>query len=124
MTSDEQTGSKSSLTFIVDTRIFSNSSVFRACYKFTDRVFIFLSHPTDSPEAIAITVKPKQPIVDLNLLMQEFFNELIDQGIREFLEEEFGPIRNLIVAQAFSEGNLLEDTSETPFNDDEDRQLA
>jgi len=120
----EQTGSKASLCFTVDTRVYSDSSVFRACYKFTDRVFIFLSRTTDSPEAITITIRPKQPDMDLNLIMQEFFNELIDQGVREHLEEELGPIRNLIVAQAFSEGNLLEDTSITPFKDDENHEIG
>ena len=45
----------------------------------------------------------------------EFFNELLDQQIRFSLDAEFAPLRTLIVAQAFSEGNLLPaDADATP----------
>jgi len=44
-------------------------------------------------------------------LAGDFSNELIDQRLRERLEQQFGDVRTLIVAQAFAEGNLLDAAS-------------
>jgi hypothetical protein len=49
----------------------------------------------------------------LDSLVGEFCNELTDQQLRVVLEKEFGELRTLIVAQAFSEGNLLDPDRET-----------
>jgi len=103
--------------FKADSAIYSKASVFRACYKFTDRAYLFLSRPDDDSNTIVITIKAKKSGDDPNILIQEFCNELIDQGVRESLEKEFGVIRNLIVAQAFSEGNLLIESSEIKVED-------
>ena len=104
--------------FKADTAVYSKSSVFRACYKFTDRAYVFLSRPDDDPNSIVVSITSKQIACDPRQIIQEFSNELIDQGTREILEEEFGPIRNLIVAQAFSEGNLLERISPAKIDDE------
>lgn len=106
-------------SYIVDTNVYSKSSLFRACYKFTDRAYIFLACSNDYPHSIVVSIKPKKSSNDPNLLIQELCNELIDQGVRETLEEELGPIRNLIVAQAFSEGNLLAEAWVSLVEDDE-----
>ena len=45
---------------------------------------------------------------DLSVIALEFRNELIDQQLRCTLEQQFKDVRTLIVAQAFSEGNLLD----------------
>jgi His-Xaa-Ser system protein HxsD len=96
----------------VDTHIYSKTSIFRACYKFTDRAYIFLSRSTEAPDYITVSFAPKSEGEDLHRIVGEFSNELIDQVLREALDERFGPIKNLIVAQAFAEGNLLEDIKE------------
>ena len=54
------------------------------------------------------------PKPTLELLVKD----LCDQALREDLEREFGAVRTLIVAQAFSEGNLLD-----PGRDDADHRL-
>jgi His-Xaa-Ser system protein HxsD len=100
---------KYSVEITVDATIYSKASIFRACYKFTDRAYIFLSRTENKPNYILVSITMKQPQDDPEKMIQEINNELIDQNIREILELEFGPIRNLIVAQAFSEGNLLDD---------------
>lgn len=95
-------------TLRVDTDVYSKSCIFRACYKFTEFAYIFLSRATDAPGEIIIEFTAKAGGRTLKEIVGEFSNELIDQSIREILEERFGPLRNLIVAQAFAEGNLLE----------------
>jgi His-Xaa-Ser system protein HxsD len=88
---------KYSVEITVDATIYSKASIFRACYKFTDRAYIFLSRTENKPNYILVSITMKQPQDDPEKMIQEI------------LELEFGPIRNLIVAQAFSEGNLLDD---------------
>jgi His-Xaa-Ser system protein HxsD len=106
-----------SYSFKVDTTIYSKSCIFRTCYKFTDNVYIFLSRSPDDADSIIVSITPKSSIEDLNRIILEFQNELIDQNTREILENEFGPLRDLIVAQAFSEGNLLSDRSPQAENE-------
>jgi His-Xaa-Ser system protein HxsD len=45
---------------------------------------------------------------DLEILKDRFLNELIDQQLRIDLEKRFGPIRELIVKQAFAPLENLE----------------
>jgi His-Xaa-Ser system protein HxsD len=48
------------------------------------------------------------PDADPVQVVKVLIKELVDQALRVQLEEEFGAVRTLIVAQAFSEGNLLD----------------
>jgi His-Xaa-Ser system protein HxsD len=96
--------------------IYGIDAIFRAAYKFTDRVYIFLAH-SEAEGTLVVTLTAKDDRVDLGLAVGDFLNELIDQRVRANLEVEAGPIRELIVAQAFSEGNLLD-----PQRDDGDYQ--
>ncbi len=94
----------------VDSTVYSKPCLFRTCYKFTDRCYIFLSRDEDNQKTIITVLSPKAESVDLNQLSGEFFNELLDQQVRNSLSEETGELRNLIVAQAFAEGNLLDES--------------
>ena len=94
----------------VDSTVYSKPCLFRTCYKFTDRCYVFLSHDEDDQKTIITVLSPKAESVDLNQLSGEFFNELLDQQVRDSLSKETGELRNLIVAQAFAEGNLLDES--------------
>ena len=95
------------LRAVVDTSIYSISAVFATCYKYTDHCYIFLSRSSD-PSSIEILFSRKNEGSDLSRVAAEFYNELIDQQIRIQVNAETAQIRTLIVAQAFSEGNLLD----------------
>lgn len=101
-------GLGSSIALEVDTSIYEVSAILRACYKFTDRCYVFLARCLESPHIVSVTLSAKQAGGDLEVIVGELCNELLDQQIREALARESGPIRELIVAQAFSEGNLLD----------------
>lgn len=93
----------------IDRDIFSVDAVLRAAYKFTDRCFIFLRHHDTRAERWLAVLKAKPSAAStVDDIAGEFANELIDQRLRERLEQQFGDTRTLIVAQAFAEGNLLE----------------
>lgn len=95
------------LAIEVDLSLYSLQAVFRACYKLTNRCYLFLSY-TEDPGWLAVTLLAKEGAEVSCDLAGELYNELLDQQIRETLSLEMGPIRELIVAQAFAEGNLLD----------------
>jgi His-Xaa-Ser system protein HxsD len=92
----------------VDTSLYNLEAVFKAAYHFTDRCYIFLARTPESPELVSVTLMAKKVIADIRALVGEFCNELVDHQIRLTLSREVGPLRELIVAQAFAEGNLLD----------------
>jgi len=89
----------------VEREIFSLDALLRAAYKFTDRCHVFLQSG-ERGEWLAV-MRPKAAM-DPDHLVGDFANELVDQQLRARLETQFGDMRTLIVAQAFSEGNLLD----------------
>ena len=99
----------------VDLSIYSLEAIVRAAYKFTDRCYVFLSRDPNQPGAVITVLTPKDQTTDLEAVVGDFSNELVDQRLRASLEAQFGQVRTLIVAQAFSEGNLLD-----PVQDDGD----
>jgi His-Xaa-Ser system protein HxsD len=107
------------VSFRVDTSMYPISAVTRAAYKFTARYHVAIRREAEDSSIVTVTLTPKSPsILDATaerVLMGDFENELIDQRLRESLEAEFGALRELIVAHAFSDTNLLD-----PARDDGD----
>jgi His-Xaa-Ser system protein HxsD len=92
----------------VDLTVYSLDATMRAAYKLTDRCFSFIvRNPGHDTEAFVYIVG-RSASSDLSALVLEFRNELLDQQLRCRLEEQFKDVRTLIVAQAFSEGNLID----------------
>lgn len=91
----------------IDLSVYSLNAVFRACYKFTAQCYAFLAR-AENGAWLSVSLRAKNPEKDLSSLVGEFFNELLDQQVRENLQQEMRPIREVIVAQAFAEGNLLD----------------
>jgi len=102
----------------VETSIYSLSSILRASYKFTDNAYVFLSWQDSAAGLLNVVLTPKAVDENLEVLMGNFVNELLDQRLREVTEKQFGELRTLITAQAFSEGNLLD-----PDRDEQDYHL-
>ena len=90
-----------------DEEIYSLEAILRTCYLFTDRCYLYLARPEDTSRNVLVYLKPKDATISAVDCAHEFCNELIDQSIRRQVAAESGKIRELLVAQAFAEGNLL-----------------
>lgn len=102
----------------VDLQVYSLDAAMRAAYKLTDRCFVFLERDQSSG-GLGVFLIARSPSADLSPLALEFRNELLDQQLRCRLEEQFRDVRTLIVAQAFSEGNLVDpDADAGDYRDD------
>jgi His-Xaa-Ser system protein HxsD len=92
------------LTVVVDIVTYREEALFRTCYLFTDRCYLFLD--SAGPGRIRVRFRKRDPLTDLLRIVGEFGNELINQRIRFDLAEETRTIRELIVTQAFAEADL------------------
>src|SRR4051812_13359621 len=90
--------------FEVDTALYGRDALFQACYKFTDRCFLFLA--VSAPEKVVVSFKPRDDSVSIDSVIGEFANELIDQRLRADIARETREVRQLIVRQAFLEGGF------------------
>lgn len=107
-----------SLCICVDTALYSTEALFRVCYSFTDKCYLFLQ-PEDNSSVIKVRFSRKDSDCDLASLAGEFSNELINQKVRLQVASETRAIRELIVAQAFAEADLLDRSlSESSYIDD------
>jgi His-Xaa-Ser system protein HxsD len=100
---------------LVDETVYSREAVLRACYWFTDRAYLFVSRPDPQRLLVSLRAKPGGPSLDS--IAGEFANALLDHQVRQEIERETSRVRELIVAKAFAEGNLLDDL---PVGDDRD----
>jgi His-Xaa-Ser system protein HxsD len=100
----------------VSRALYSKRVALSAAYKLSDRWAVLVDE--DGPERWALYLlglSPEGAEAGLTTLV----HELTDQAVRERLDQETRDLRTLIVAQAFSEGNLLDPTRESdapPFD--------
>ena len=98
----------------VDPAVYSMDAILKAAYKFTGDFYAFVTHSSEVPAAVLVVLRPKKGDASPDVA-GTFANELVDQQVRCNLDAQFGPLRTMIVAQAFAEGNLLD-----PARDDGD----
>jgi His-Xaa-Ser system protein HxsD len=94
------------LTLSIDTLLYPDEAVFRTCYAFTDRCYMFLQRDTE--HTLRVQFRSRRQSVNLESIIGDFGNQLISQRIRYSLARETRPIRELIVSQAFAEARFDE----------------
>lgn len=110
--------SHSNLSIFVDTGVYPLEVLFRTCYAFTDRCYLFLS-TSETSGVIHVRFKQKLESCDLESVAGDFSNELINQRVRLEIANETRAIRELIVAQAFTEADLIDKSGcEASYSDD------
>lgn len=88
----------------VETRLYGIETIFRACYAFSDRCYLFLRE--EGAGRIVVVFRKRKSPKTLDALIDEFANELISQRVRVQVAEETKAVRAAIVAQAFGEADL------------------
>jgi His-Xaa-Ser system protein HxsD len=80
----------------------------KAAYRFTDKFAIQIS--TDGVNHIcALDFPPAKSQEAIDNIVRDFKNEVLDQKLRVKIRAESEPIRNLILAHAFSKTSLIKD---------------
>lgn len=93
------------LTVSVDVSLYSLTSIMKSTYWFTDKCFIYLKWADSEHQKLHIIFRGKENLntSDLATLAGEFFNYVLDQTIREQVNEETKTVKTIIVKRAFSE---------------------
>ena len=115
--------SANELRVCVNLELYTRDALFRVCYLFTDRCYLFLE-PKDAGNEVIVHFSRKTSTTDLSGIAGEFANELINQRIREEIARETRPIQELIIAQAFAEADLLDRTDSQASYTDDPRHIA
>jgi len=110
--------SENGVEIAVNLNLYSLEALFRVCYSFTDRCYLFLDHESQLP-IVRVRFGKMTETADLNVIAGEFSNELINQKVRLDVAAETRAIRELIVAQAFAEVPLIDRPhAEADYHDD------
>ncbi len=87
--------------------VYSLETIKKAAYKFTDKAsFDFITDKKDTIE-VRINAIVDLPSIELDRLAKQFNNEVLDQDLRGIIASQTEATRNLILAQAFSRTDLL-----------------
>lgn len=95
-------------TIVFDTKIFALETVKKAAYLYVDRFTVDFNLSGSRLTCTLSFTKDTSGEVAMKLV-EEFKKEVLDQDLRERIKAETAPIRNLILAHAFSKTGLIAD---------------
>ena len=107
--------SDGSTTIRLDPRLYSREALLRAAYWHSAVAYIQIPESSDGRIVVKVTLKQHLPSLDnpkpipIDRVVGDFCNSLLDFELRRQIETETAPIRELILAKAFSESGVLED---------------
>ncbi|MGB9069375.1 MAG: His-Xaa-Ser system protein HxsD [Candidatus Acidiferrales bacterium] len=106
--------SETSAAIHLNPRVYSREAILRACYWFTDVAYIRIPESPEDRLVVRVEMKQTAPTLanpnpsPVRQLISEFCNSLLDFELRRQIESETAPVRQLILAKAFSESGVLE----------------
>jgi His-Xaa-Ser system protein HxsD len=93
---------------ILDSRTYRLAAIKKAAYRVAALCTAVLEHADDDRIAVTFMFKPITSEAAASEAVRAFYQELLDQELREHVAEETTPLRMLILAQAFSRTDLIE----------------
>ena len=118
------------IEFKINTKIYSLPAIFRAAYLFLDKVYVFLDGEPEKEITVVFRMKGSSSVPhsgtseDLEKITGEFYNELLNQLLREKIGESNAKIREYIVSAALYNAvpnevdKLLQEVEEEDWQED------
>jgi His-Xaa-Ser system protein HxsD len=91
------------ITMFVSTQTYPLEVIYRVCYAFTDRYYLWLEPHTGGDICVRIT--PKVGVLIPEQAQGEFGNALIDYAVRWSIAQETMKVREVIVSTALAEAH-------------------
>ncbi len=85
---------------LVDARCYTREVVFRTCYAFTDRCYVWLERVDD--DQIAVSLTPRAGAAATDNLAGDFGNALIDFALRAQISRDTAAIRDSLMQAAMA----------------------
>jgi His-Xaa-Ser system protein HxsD len=101
----------------VDISVYAKEAVLKAVHWATDIAYVQIRHSSDRVLVIELTLKQPKPTLDnpqttsIEALSGDVCNLILDYELRRQISSETAAIRQLILAKAFSEAGVLEDSA-------------
>jgi len=92
----------------LSTAIYGLEAIKKTAYRFADKVSVIIQPGDDNTVSVLFNFVGKHAANDPDKIIADFCNELLDQDLREIIKNETMPVRNLILAHAFSRTSLVE----------------
>lgn len=104
-------GESTSITIDIDSAVYRLSAIKKAAYRLSGRGNFRIS--TIDGGRISVAVEAFKT-ASIQALVDDFNRELLDQELREEIAEQTTPVRNLLLAQAFSATSLIDPSVDSP----------
>src|SRR5262249_43600748 len=95
------------IALMIDVRVYRLTAVKKAAYRMADRCTAVIGALTDTLVPVTLRFKPGTTESGAHEAARLFFQELLDQELREQIADETSDVRTLILAHAFSKADLL-----------------
>lgn len=92
----------------LNTSVYSVDAIKKTAYKYADRASIILKPNADSTVSVVFNFVGAHTNNNPEQVISDFCNDLLDQDLREIVKRETEPLRNLIIAHAFSRTSLID----------------
>jgi His-Xaa-Ser system protein HxsD len=100
--------SNNEIALVLDLRSYRLTAIKKAAYRCADRFTAVLGSPEHERIPLVLRFRPGVAEPTAREHVRQFFQELLDQELREQVADETNAVRTLILAQAFSNVDLIE----------------
>jgi His-Xaa-Ser system protein HxsD len=101
----------------LDSALFSEESILKACYWLAHDYCCEINKDAAGAIEVTLTVRDQGQASDLALAKEAFIQSVEDFELREKINAKTSGIRDLLLAKAFSESGVLEDSPQGVFGD-------
>lgn len=91
----------------VDLRVYRLAAIQKTAYRLADRCTAAIGSPTETTIPLTLRFRDGTSEAIARDVLRAFYQELLDQELREQIGEQTAPLRSLILAQAFSKSDLI-----------------
>jgi His-Xaa-Ser system protein HxsD len=91
----------------LDLKVYRLSAIQKTGYRFAARCTAILGESEGHRLPVTLVFRPETTEADALEIGRLFFQEMLDQELREQVGDETRALRNLIIAQAFSKTDLI-----------------
>src|SRR5689334_8075438 len=95
------------IALMIDVRVYRLTAVKKAAYRLADRCTAVIGVPDEHRLPVSLHFRPGTGEPGAREGVRAFYQELLDQELREQIAEETEPVRTLILAHAFSKIDLI-----------------
>ena len=92
---------------VLDPSVYRLTAVKKAAYRLASRFTAVIESQSATAIHLTLAFKPGTKESVASEAVRAFYQELLDQELREEVAQETGPMRALILAQAFSKTDLI-----------------